>query len=71
MPKPIQIPSSGFLLVLIAAFCLFGFAATFELTDRPRVFWAFRIAYAVIVISCLSIMVVLTAKKIRRNKNID
>ena len=31
------------ILLPITAFCVFGFMATFEPTDRPEVFMAFRI----------------------------
>lgn len=44
---------AAILLLLIAAFCVFGFMATFEPTDRPEVFMAFRIAYGVVGIGCL------------------
>ena len=58
-------------LLPIAAFCLFGFAATFEPTDRPGVFWAFRIGYAVVGLGCLAGVVALIARSIRRGKNVD
>jgi len=35
-------------LLALAAFCLFGFFATFELTDTLGLFWALRIVYAVV-----------------------
>ena len=54
-------------LLPIAAFCLFGFAATFEPTDRPGVFWAFRIGYAVVGIGCLAGVVTLVARSIRKD----
>jgi hypothetical protein len=41
------------LLLLVAAFCVFGFLATFEPTDNVTQFTAFRIGYAVIGIGCL------------------
>ena len=34
--------------------CLFGFATTFEPTDRTVLFWSFRIAYAVIGPGCVA-----------------
>ena len=42
------------LLLAVAAFCLFGFLATFEPTDRPGQFLAFRVGYAVVDIACLA-----------------
>jgi hypothetical protein len=38
------------MLLMLAAFCLFGFLASFEPTDNAIVF---RIGYAVIGVSCL------------------
>ena len=58
-------------LLPIAAFCLFGFAATFEPTNRPGVFSAFRIGYAVVGLGCLAGVVTLVARSIRRGKNVD
>ena len=48
----IAILASLFLLA-IAAFCVFGFMATFEPTDRTVQFMAFRIGYAMVGVSCL------------------
>ena len=42
------------MLLAVAAFCLFGFLATFEPTDRPGQFLAFRIGYAIVGIGCLA-----------------
>jgi hypothetical protein len=45
-------------LLPVTAFCLFGSAATFEPTDRPGVFMAFRIGYAVIgPLNCVDLLV--------------
>lgn len=44
---------SSLLLLAVAAFCMFGFMATFEPTDNRTQFLAFRIAYAVIGLGCL------------------
>ena len=41
------------LLLAVAAFCGFGFLATFEPTDNVTQFMAFRIGYGVIGIGCL------------------
>ena len=40
-------------LLAIAAFCVFGFLATFEPTDKTAQFMAFRIGYAVIGLGCV------------------
>ncbi len=48
----VAILGSVFLLA-VAGFCVFGFLATFEPTDRTAEFWAFRIGYAVVGIGCL------------------
>jgi hypothetical protein len=45
---------TAILLLPIVAFCVFGFMATFEPTDRPEVFIAFRIGYGVVGIACLA-----------------
>jgi hypothetical protein len=57
-------------LLPIAAFCLFGFAATFEPTDRPGAVWAFRIGYAVVGLGCLAGVVTFVARSIRRGMNV-
>ena len=41
------------LLLAVAAFCVFGFLATFEPTDKTAQFLAFRVGYTVIGIGCL------------------
>ena len=43
----------SFLLLAVAAFCGFGFLATFEPTDNVTQFMAFRIGYGVIGVGCL------------------
>lgn len=40
-------------LLPITGFCLFGFMATFEPTDRPEFFMAFRIGHGVVGFGCL------------------
>ena len=60
-----------FVLLPIVAFCLFGFAATFEPTNRPGVFRAFRIGYAVVGLGCLAGVVTLVERSIRWGKNVD
>lgn len=57
---------ASLLLLAVAAFCLFGFMATFEPTDRTAEFWAFRIGYAVVGVGCLiglGVMLVKTVGK--------
>lgn len=41
------------LLLAVAAFCLFGFLATFEPTNNPGQFMAFRIGYTVVGLGCI------------------
>ena len=41
------------LLLAVAAFCGFGFLATFEPTDNTTQFLAFRIGYTVIGLGCV------------------
>ena len=52
------------LLLAVAAFCAFGFMATFEPTDRTAEFLAFRIGYAVIGVGCFIGVVVLLVRAI-------
>jgi len=54
------------LLLAVAAFCGFGFLATFEPTDNVTQFMAFRIGYAVIGVLCITGIGFLTAKILRR-----
>ena len=56
------------ILLPIAAFCVFGFMATFEPTDRTVEFMAFRIGYAVIGIGCLVGVVFLIARCFQKQK---
>ena len=53
-------------LLPIAAFCTFGFLATFEPSDTPVVFLAFRIGYAVFGFGCVAWVILLIVKAIRR-----
>ncbi len=41
------------LFLAVAAFCVFGFLATFEPTGNMAQFMAFRIGYSVIGLGCL------------------
>lgn len=50
--KRIAAISGVIALLAVAAFCGFGFLATFEPTDNVAQFWAFRIGYAVIALGC-------------------
>lgn len=52
MKLPVAIARSLFLLP-VAAFCAFGFLATFEPASSTTRFMAFRIGYAVAGMSCL------------------
>lgn len=59
----VVVATIGSLLLLpIAAFCVFGFMATFEPTDRTVEFMAFRMGYAAIGLCCLAGIVVLIAR---------
>jgi hypothetical protein len=49
-------------LLAVAGFCVFGFLATFEPTDRTAEFLAFRIGYGVVGIGCLIGIAVLLVK---------
>lgn len=40
-------------LLLVAAFCVFGFLATFEPTTNSGQFMAFRIGYSVVGLGCI------------------
>ena len=64
--KTILTVVASLLLLAVAAFCLFGFLATFEPTDRPETFWAFRIGYGVVGVGCLGGIVVLGVKAVRK-----
>ena len=44
----------GLTLLSVAAFCVFGFLATYEPTDRPDTALTFRIGYAAIGLGCLA-----------------
>ena len=49
----VAIIGSLFLLAVAAAFCLFGFMATFEPTNNPGQFMAFRVGYGLVGVGCL------------------
>jgi hypothetical protein len=55
------------LLLAIAAFCVFGFLATFEPTDNVTQFMAFRIGYGLIGIGCLVGVGFLIVNAVRKN----
>ncbi len=54
------------LLLCLAAFCMFGFLATLEQTNKPGLFIAFRIGYSVVGIACLAGVILLLGSVIRR-----
>jgi hypothetical protein len=56
----------SFLLLAVAAFCGFGFLATFEPTDNVTQFMAFRIGYSVIGVGSLVGAGFLIAKTVRK-----
>ncbi len=53
-------------LLAVAAFCVFGFLATFEPTDNTDQFMAFRIGYTVIGLGCLAGVGFLLANTLRK-----
>ena len=55
--------AGSLLLLAVAAFCVFGFLATFEPTDNTL---AFRIGYAVIGLGCLVGAGVLLVNAVRK-----
>ncbi|MEE3372740.1 MAG: hypothetical protein VX346_25620 [Planctomycetota bacterium] len=57
---------SSLILVFTAAFCVFGFLATFEPTGSPGTFLAFRIGYAVVGFGCLGGLVALIGRRVRK-----
>ena len=59
----------SFLLIVVAAFCVFGLLATFEPTDKPGMFMAFRIGYSVVGIGCLAGTVALLVIAVRKPKS--
>lgn len=61
----VAIVGSPFLLA-IAAFCVFGFLATFEPTDNTRQFVAFRIGYTAIGLACIVGVCVLIVNAVRK-----
>lgn len=54
-------------LLSVSAFCIFGFLATFEPTDNPNQFMAFRIGYIVIGLGCLVGVRFLIVNAVRKN----
>jgi hypothetical protein len=61
MKTVVTILASMFLFA-VAAFCVFGFLAAFEPTDRTAEFLAFRIGYAAVGVGCLIGLGVLLVK---------
>jgi hypothetical protein len=64
--KPLVAIFGSLLLLAVAAFCVFGFLATFEPTDNVTQFMAFRIGYAVIALGCMVGMGFLIANSVRK-----
>jgi hypothetical protein len=63
--KTLVVIVAAIILLPIAAFCMFGFMATFEPTDRPEVFMAFRIGYGLVRLGCLLSLVLFIARLFR------
>ena len=57
------------LLLPVSAFCVFGFMATFEPTDRTVEFIAFRIGYTVLGLGCLAGVVLLIIRCFRKQRD--
>jgi hypothetical protein len=57
------------LLLAIAAFCAFGFLATFEPSDTPGMFMVFRIGYSVVGVACLVGTIALIVKGVRKSRS--
>ncbi len=53
-------------LLAVAAFCVFGFLATFEPSDNATQFIAFRIGYSVIGVGCFVGVGFLIANAVRK-----
>ena len=54
------------LLLAVTAFCVFGFLATFEPTNNPGQFMAFRFGYSVVGLGCIAGVVLLIFNVTRR-----
>jgi hypothetical protein len=64
--KQLVLILGSILLLAVAAFCVFGFLATFEPTDNETQFMAFRIGYAVVGVGCLIGIGFLISKALRK-----
>jgi len=53
-------------LLAAAAFCVFGFLATFEPTNNPGQFMAFRVGYAIIGLGCVTGVILLIVNAARQ-----
>mgnify|MGYP001432789228 CR=1 FL=1 len=69
--RPLNAVAKSLVLLVVAAFCLFGYAASFESTGRPGLFLAFRVGYAVIGLGSLAGIVALVATFLRRTSGSD
>lgn len=57
---------SSLVLLVCAAFCLFGFLATFEPTTNTAQFMMFRFGYAVFGLGCIAGAGILIANSVRK-----
>ncbi len=64
--KLIVVILGSLILLAVAAFCLFGFLATFEPTTNTTQFMMFRIGYAVVGVGCVAGIGFLAVKANRR-----
>jgi hypothetical protein len=53
------------ILLGVAAFCVFGFLATFEPSNIPGLNFAFRVGYVVLGIACVSTAIAFVVKTLR------
>jgi len=53
------------ILLAVAAFCVFGFLATFEPTNNQGQFMAFRVGYSVIILGCIAGVIAMILKAVR------
>ena len=57
---------AAIMLLGIAAFCVYGFMATFEPIDNATTVWVFRIGYSVVGIACVAGALLAILKALRR-----
>jgi hypothetical protein len=58
----------SFFLIALGAFCVFGVLATFEPTNNPKLFLAFRIGYTVVGLGCIAGIFLLIVNAVREKR---